>query len=95
MIRLTGAGRIEDAETLVALLHSHPGCTVDLTDAGPLHTAVTQVLLAFRQAVAGQPADAFLAEWVLPLAGTRARRPAAGRFAALDTTRYRNASEPA
>ncbi len=76
VIRLTGAGRIEDAETLVALLQAHPGCTVDLTECGPLHTAVTQVLLAFRPALAGQPADAFLKDWVLPLL---AAGPAGGR----------------
>ena len=67
VIRLAGAGRIEDAETLVALLQAHPGCLVDLAAAGQLHTAVVQVLLAFRPDLAGAPDDAFLAAWVMPL----------------------------
>ncbi len=76
VIRLTGDSRIEDAETLVALLQSHPGCRVDLTPAGRLHTAVVQVLLAFRPAVAGPAGDVFLDTWVLPLlAGKDATPP--------------------
>ena len=67
-IRVTGDGRIEDAETLVALLQAHPGrLVVDLTAAGRLHTALVQVLLAFRPALAGPAGDPFLDAWILPV----------------------------
>ncbi len=75
VIRLTGAGRIEDAEALVALLQAHPGCRVDLTACGPLHTAVVQVLVAFRPELAGQAGDGFLRAWVMPLLASADRSP--------------------
>ncbi len=65
-IRISGAGRIEDAETLVALLQANKRRVVDLAEAAVLHTAVVQVLLAFRPRLAGLPEDPFFRTWLLP-----------------------------
>ena len=74
VIRLVGEARVEDAEPLLAFLLAAPGRAVDLSAAGPLHAAVVQVLLALRPPLAGTPADAFTARWLLPLLAP----PAAG-----------------
>jgi hypothetical protein len=66
VIRVTGDGRIEDAETLTGLLHAHPGRSIDLAEAGTLHTAVVQVLLAFRPRLEGRTGDDFINTWLLP-----------------------------
>ena len=66
-IVLVGAARVEDAETLVALLQAGPRRRVDLARAGPLHTAVVQVLLALRPGLEGAAADPFTAAWLVPL----------------------------
>jgi hypothetical protein len=66
-IHVSGPGRVEDAESLVALLQADRTRVVDLTRAGPLHTAVLQVLLAFRPAVAGPAGDPFVETWLMPL----------------------------
>jgi hypothetical protein len=65
-IRITGAGRIEDAESLVVLLQSDSGRVVDLAEAEVLHTAVVQVLLAFRPGLTGHPDDPFFRTWIMP-----------------------------
>jgi hypothetical protein len=65
-IRIRGAGRIEDAETLVAFLQADRARIVDLAEAEVLHTAVVQVLLAFRPRLAGLPDDPFFKIWLLP-----------------------------
>ncbi len=65
VIHVVGEGRIEDAETLVSLLQARPGCRVDLTACGRLHTAVVQVLLAFRPELLGPAGDVFLDEWLV------------------------------
>jgi hypothetical protein len=65
-IRISGIGRIEDAENLVALLQAHNRCVVDLAEAEVLHTAVVQVLLAFRPALTGIPDDPFFRTWIMP-----------------------------
>ena len=67
VIHIAGPGRIEDAETLASLLQAAPGRVVDLSMAGPLHTAIWQALMAFRPAVAGPVSDPFTAAWLLPL----------------------------
>jgi hypothetical protein len=72
-IRLEGSCAATDAEPLLALLSAAPGLPVDLTGAGPLHTAVVQVLLACRPPLVGAPGDAFTAAWIVP-ALERARR---------------------
>ncbi|WP_338663601.1 hypothetical protein VQH23_00230 [Pararoseomonas sp. SCSIO 73927] len=66
-IRLEGAVRVEDAEPLLALLQGGAGRAVRLDGAGPLHTAVVQLLLALRPPIRGVPADPFDARWILPL----------------------------
>lgn len=67
VIRLEGECRVEEAEPLLALLQEAAGREVDLGAAGPLHTAVVQVLLALRPRIRAIPGDAFTARWLLPL----------------------------
>ena len=68
LVRICGAGRIEDAEALAALLEAAESpCTVDLSQAGHLHAAVVQVLLAFGPRLAGPAGDAFVNTWLLPV----------------------------
>ncbi|MBE9607108.1 hypothetical protein IAI18_19760 [Acetobacteraceae bacterium H6797] len=67
VIRLMGDCPAGDAETLLALLQQEPGLGVDVTEAGGLHTAVVQVLLALRPAVRGELRDPFLNHWIRPL----------------------------
>ena len=66
-IRLRDACRVEDAEALLALLQTDRRRLVDLDGVKLMHTAVVQVLLAFRPTVTGAPADPFLVAWFLPL----------------------------
>jgi hypothetical protein len=69
---LAGVCGVTEAETLLAWLLDHPTAQVDLGDCQHLHTAVLQVLLALKPAVAVEPADPLVAEWLLPLlAGSR------------------------
>lgn len=74
IIRLQGACRVEEAETLTALLQSNPGAAVDVSTCTGLHAAVLQVMLAFGPAVVGEPDDSFLRRLLPSLAA----RPAAG-----------------
>jgi hypothetical protein len=67
VIHLTGACPVEDAETLFGLLRGGSVRGVDVSQAGHLHAAVLQVLLACRPPVAGPPADPFIATWLWPL----------------------------
>ncbi len=67
VIRLEGECRVEEAEPLLALLQEDPGREVDLAAAGPLHTAVVQVLFALRPRIGAVPQDGFLTHWLLPL----------------------------
>lgn len=66
-IVLSAPSRVDEAETLAALLQAGRGRRVDLTGSGPLHAAVLQVLLAFRPEVLGPSDDAFVQEWLVPL----------------------------
>jgi hypothetical protein len=66
LIRISGAGRVEDAETLVALLQADRSRAVDLADAAALHTAVVQALLAFRPGLHGVSSDPFFNIWLMP-----------------------------
>ena len=50
-----------------SLLRSGLARSVDLSAAGPLHTAVLQALLVFRPAVTGLAGDPFVAAWLWPL----------------------------
>ena len=54
-------------EHSAALLAAAPGVAVGWSEAGGLHTAVVQVLLAFSPEMAGEPADAFSRRWIAPL----------------------------
>jgi len=66
-IRLEGDCHVEDAESLLNLLQEEPGRTVDLSAVGALHTAVLQLLLAFRPRITGTNGDVFLERWITPL----------------------------
>jgi len=66
VIHLDGACGVADAEPLLALLQSSPGRSVDLSDAGHLHAAVFQLLLAFRPPCTGAIADSFFGAWLMP-----------------------------
>jgi hypothetical protein len=65
-IRISGVGRVEDAENLVAFLQADNRYVVDLAEAEVLHTAVVQVLLAFRPGLIGLPDDPFFRAWIMP-----------------------------
>jgi hypothetical protein len=67
MIRLRGDCPVGDAEPLLALLQEAPRRVVDLTEAGTLHTAVVQVLLALQPEVLGPTSDPFMDRWIAPL----------------------------
>lgn len=73
-IHLEGACPVEEAETLTTLLDAGGAWTVDLSACREMHTALVQVLLRYRPAVLGEPADPFLSRLVLP-ALTRAGPP--------------------
>jgi ABC-type transporter Mla MlaB component len=63
---LRGDCAVEDAEPMLALLQQNPGLAVDLTGAGRLHTAIVQLLLAFRPQLVGPAGDPFFDKWLLP-----------------------------
>ena len=67
VIVLSGACGVEEAETLLALVQGYPGVPVDLTAAGPVHTALWQVLLATSPPIGGEPTNPFTRRWLLPL----------------------------
>jgi hypothetical protein len=50
----------------VALLQADNRRVVDLAEAEVLHTAVVQVLLAFRPGLTGLPDDPFFRTWIMP-----------------------------
>jgi hypothetical protein len=63
---LVGDCRVEDAEPLLTFLQSGADRAVDLTEAAHLHTAVVQMLLAFRPQVIGPAPDTFVQRWLMP-----------------------------
>jgi len=70
VIRLEGQCRVEDAEVLTALVLNRVEPTVDLSRCDSMHSAVFQVLLAFRPRIVGPPENAFIRDRLLPaLAG--------------------------
>lgn len=69
IITVSGPARVEDAEPLLALLQSGLARQVDLSQAGSLHTAVMQVLLAYRPPLIGPAGDRFTENWLMPLLG--------------------------
>ncbi len=66
IIRLEGRCHVEDAEPLLVLLQADGTRTVDLAGSEMLHTAIVQLILAFRPPLAGTSAEAFIRDWVLP-----------------------------
>jgi hypothetical protein len=67
VIRLCGACRVEDAETLLVLLQCDRQRVVDISGAAHIHAAVVQVLLAFQPRVSGTSHDPFIAAFVAPI----------------------------
>lgn len=66
IVHLTGDCRVEDAEPLLGFLQSGPDRVVDVREAGHLHTAVVQVLLALKPQVIGPTRDLFTQSWLMP-----------------------------
>lgn len=76
VLRLEGVCRVEEAETLAALLQAGGVTQVDLSACEGLHGAVVQALMAFGAAVRGEAADPFVRAWVAPaLAAQTAASP--------------------
>jgi hypothetical protein len=65
-IVLEGPCPVEDAESLLRLLHATPAAAVDWAQCGTLHTAVVQVLLAARPALVGPCGDPWVDQWIKP-----------------------------
>jgi len=75
-IVLTGDCGVEEAETLVGLIQGNPGTVVNVGDAGTVHTALWQVLLALAPEVTGEPRDPFIRRWIAPGLGLSTGRAA-------------------
>jgi hypothetical protein len=65
-ILLQGDCGSADAEPLMAALREMGDLPVDLSAAEHLHTAILQILLAFRPVIAGSPRDTFTRTWLIP-----------------------------
>jgi hypothetical protein len=63
-IVLDGACPVEDAESLLRLLQTAPAASLDWSTCTHLHTAVLQVILAARPAMAGRCGDPWVQHWV-------------------------------
>lgn len=63
---LVGDCGVEEAEPLVGLIQGNPGASVDVSEAGAVHTALWQVLLALSPEVTGEPRDPFIRRWIEP-----------------------------
>lgn len=61
---------VEEAETLLAWLQTHPRGKADFAACTHLHAAPLQVLMAARPAVAAWPDDADLNAWLATALGT-------------------------
>ncbi len=72
--RFDGACTVDEAIPLAEWLEATESPRLDLGPCTGLHTALLQVLMAARAAVAAEPEDAFLKAWVMP-ALTRVRVP--------------------
>ncbi|MCB6179272.1 hypothetical protein LHP98_14200 [Rhodobacter sp. Har01] len=69
LARIEGAARVDEAETLVSFLETTADPVVDLGPTNHLHTAVLQVLMAYRPALATLPEDPVLLALLRPLLG--------------------------
>jgi hypothetical protein len=65
-IVLSGDCPIKDAETLLGLLMSATGQTVDWRGCEGLHAALVQILLAAGPRMVGPPRDSFLRTMIAP-----------------------------
>lgn len=74
VIYLQGSCRVEDAETLVALLQKPRKVTLDVSTCESLHAAVVQAILAFDGRIVGAPTEGFLGKLLIPALG-RVTRP--------------------
>jgi hypothetical protein len=63
---LTGVCAVEEAETLLSWLGSHPKAKIRIDKCEHLHAAVWQVLMAARIPLSGTASDPVLADWILP-----------------------------
>jgi hypothetical protein len=66
-ILLEGSCPSEDAEVLLQQLIAAPTAAVDLRRCEAAHTAVIQVLMAFRPKLLGPPGNHPMWQWVYPL----------------------------
>ena len=64
IIHVEGSSPVEDAEPILAALQEDSQRCVDLSQAGRLHSASVQVLLALRPRIGGLPADPFQARFI-------------------------------
>jgi hypothetical protein len=63
-ITLDGDCSVEDAEPLLQMLLATPEARLDWTRCGHLHTAVVQVILAAKPALAGPCGDPWIRQWI-------------------------------
>jgi hypothetical protein len=61
---LTGVVGVEDAETLLEWLRSHPDGSVDLSGCSHLNAANLQVLMAGKPKIGAWPVDEMLSTWL-------------------------------
>lgn len=66
VIILSGKCGINEAETLVSYLSSHPEAVVDVAAATEIHTALWQTLMIFMPAVSGSPVSPSAVADLLP-----------------------------
>jgi len=66
VILLEGMCPSEDAEAVLQYLSSYPTAPIDWRGCEAAHTAVIQVLMAFRAKLLGPPAGEALRDWVAP-----------------------------
>ena len=92
ILRLEGDCGVEDAETLVGLVHASGAARADLGLCRHLHSAVAQALLAFRLPVEGASGNPFLRDWVIPAIET-ARSGASERQPVGETVEHQSMRE--
>jgi hypothetical protein len=66
VIYLSGRCPADDAEPLLVALQEQADCTVDLSGAQRLHTAVAQILFALKPPLLGRPSDSFQRRYLFP-----------------------------
>ena len=66
-IWLQGNCGVDDVEPLMNGLRDGGSAMVDLSEVNQLHTAILQVLLAFRPSISGTPRDTFIRTWLIPV----------------------------